>query len=132
MAPRPRLADAASDGFRVARTMYWRWRRMGSTDRERLAVLAADLKERALDLRGDADPVTAGRDLDEASRKLAAAMVETAEADPGMSDADVAELRGDLARELERLASGEVHASRGAGRGGPVGDGGDANLHNPL
>jgi hypothetical protein len=132
MAPRPRLADAASDGFRVARTMYWRWRRMGTSDRERLAVLAADLKERALDLRGDADPLAAGRDLDEASRKLAAAMVETAEADPGMSDEDVAELRGDLARELERLASGEVHASRGEGRGGAIGHGGDANLHNPL
>jgi hypothetical protein len=132
MAPRPRLAEAASDGFRVARTMYWRWRRMGSTDRERLAVLAADLKERALDLRGDVDPETAGRDLDDASRKLAAAMVETAEADPGMSDEDVAELRGDLARELERLASGDIHASRGEGRSGPVGDEDDANVHKPL
>jgi hypothetical protein len=131
MAPRPRLADAASDGFRVARTMYWRWRRMGATDRERLAVLAADLKERALDLRGDADPTSAGRDLDEASRKLAAAMVETAEADPGMSDEDVAELRGDLARELERLASGEIHASRGGDRGGAIGNGDDANLSKP-
>ena len=48
-------------------------------------------------------------------------MVETAEADPGMTDEDVAELRGDLARELERLASGEVRASRG-----------DANVHKPL
>jgi hypothetical protein len=112
--------------------MYWRWRRMGTTDRERLAMLAADLKERALDLRGDADPETAGRDLDEASRKLAAAMVETAEADPGMTDEDVAELRGDLARELERLASGEVRASRGEGEGGAIGNGGDTNLHNPL
>jgi hypothetical protein len=132
MAPRPRLADAASDGFRVARTMYWRWRRMGATDRERLAVLAADLKERALDLRGDADPETAGRSLDDASRKLAAAMVKTAEADPGMTDEDVAELRGDLARELERLASGDVRASRGEGKGGAIGNEGDANVHKPL
>jgi hypothetical protein len=100
-------------GFRVARGLYGRWRRMSTPERKRLERLADDVKERALELRGTPDPDGAGRDLEQASERLADAMVESADADPEVTDAEVEELRGDLARELERLATGEVSASRG-------------------
>jgi hypothetical protein len=112
MPPGPSLSDAASLGFRVARTMYSRWRRMGVDERERLEGLANDVKERALELRGNSDRETAGRGLNQASERLAEAMVESAESNPEVSDAEVASLRGDLVRELERLASADVRAAR--------------------
>jgi hypothetical protein len=98
--------------LRLARVLHGRWRRLSRADRERLEPLADDVKERALDLRGKDDREQAERGLDEASRRLATAMVETAEADPDVSEGDVEDLREDLARELDRLASGEVRASR--------------------
>ncbi len=99
-------------GFRVARGLYGRWRRMSAPERARLEGLADDVKERALELRGTPDPEGAGRDLERASERLADAMVESADADPEVSDTEVEQLRGDLARELERLATGEVVAFR--------------------
>ena len=138
MAPRPRLADAAYAylGFRVARTMHGRWRRLRSAERSKLAGLADDVKERALELRGDPDREGAGRDLNAASTRLAEAMVESAQADPGISDAEVAELRSDLARELDRLASGDITASRGEDGNAPKdrrgATPGDVNFHKPL
>ena len=111
MPSRP-LATAASTGFRVARTMYERWRRMKDSDRERLEDLAAEVKELAMELRGNPDRTQAGVGLQQASTRLADAMVESAQSDPDFSDSEVAALRGDLSRELERLASGEVQASR--------------------
>jgi hypothetical protein len=113
MASRPSLGSTASMGFRVARGLYGRWRRMSTPERDRLETLADDVKERALELRGTPDPDTAGRDLEQASGRLADAMVQSADADPEVSDSEVEQLRGDLARELERLATGEVSASRG-------------------
>ena len=112
MVNRPTLGSTASLGFRVARGLYGRWRRMNAPERARLEGLADDVKERALELRGTPDPDGAGRDLHQAGERLADAMVESAHADPEVSDAEVEELRGDLARELERLATGEVSASR--------------------
>jgi hypothetical protein len=100
-------------GFRVARGLYGRWRRMNGPDRARLQGLADEVKERALELRGTPDPARAGQDLRQAGERLADAMVESAHADPEVSDDQVAELRGDLARELERLATADVSASRG-------------------
>lgn len=113
MVPRPSLGSTASMGFRVARGLYGRWRRMSAPERQRLEGLADDVKERALELRGTPDPDTAGRGLGEASERLADAMVQSADADPEVSDSEVDQLRGDLARELERLATAEVSASRG-------------------
>ncbi len=136
MTPRPRLADAASLGFRVARGLHGRWRKMAAPQRKRLEALADDVKERALELRGAGDPEGAGRDLNLASERLAAAMVEAAQGDPEVPDAQVAELRDDLARELDRLASsGEVRASRMTGADtapGTPGDPRNASLYNPL
>jgi len=99
---------------RVARTLHGRWRRLAAGDRERLEPLADDVRERALDLRGAADPDAAGRELHEANVKLADAMVESAEADPDVTAAEVGQLREDLSRELERLAGADIRASRTA------------------
>jgi uncharacterized membrane protein YccC len=99
-------------GYRVARGLYGRWRRMKGPERKRLQALADDVKERALELRGTPDRESAGRGLEQASERLADAMVESAHADPEITDAEVTRLRGDLAQELERLASGEISAHR--------------------
>lgn len=107
-------AATAALGVRVARGLYGRWRVLPAADRERLAAYAEDAKDKALALRGSAPPerVGAEQDLRAASETLAAALVETAEADPEIAEDDVQELREDLRRELERLASAEIKASR--------------------
>lgn len=102
-------------GVHVARSLHGRWRRMSGAARQRLEPLAQEVKERALDLRGLVDPAEAERGLREANERLVDAMVETAAADPEVSEIEVRELRDDLARELDRLASADIRASRGAG-----------------
>jgi hypothetical protein len=104
-----------SRAVRVARSLYGRWRLLPRADRERIAPLAADTKEKALSLRGAADPSQAEADLRGASETLATALVETAEADPEVDEAEVRQLREDLRLELERLAHAEIKASRGPG-----------------
>jgi hypothetical protein len=106
-------------GIRVARSLYARWRTLPPTNRKRLAPLAEDTKERALELRGLADPAAAERDLRAASETLAAAIVETAETDPEVDEVEVGRLREDLRRELERLSTAEIEASRGPGAPAP-------------
>ena len=103
---------AAVLGVRVARAIHARWHRLSTPERRRLAPLADDVRRRALDLRGHTDPEAAGRGLKAANERLAGAMVRSAEADPEVSQAEVTRLREDLASELERLASGEIAASR--------------------
>lgn len=105
-------AAGAAIGVRVARTLYGRWRILPAADRDRIAALAADAKEKALDLRGAGDRVQAEADLRAANETLAAALVETAEFDPEVAREDVDQLREDLRRELERLSTGEVKARR--------------------
>jgi hypothetical protein len=105
-------AAGAALGVRVARSLYGRWRILPSPDRERIANLAEHAKDTALAARGAPDPVKAEADLKAASEILAAALIETAEADPEISADEVGELRADLRRELERLASADVKASR--------------------
>ena len=78
---------------RVARVLYRRWERLASPDRDRLEPLAEDVKERALRVRGNVDGGAAERELELASTELAAAMGED----------EVAELREELRRELERV-----------------------------
>jgi hypothetical protein len=102
---------AAVVGIRLARTLHSRWRSLPSADRERIAPLAEDAKRQALDLRGAGDLEQAARELRAANETLAAALVESAEADPELDAIEVKRLREDLRRELERLASGEVKAS---------------------
>jgi hypothetical protein len=117
--PTPKLllrgAGAAALGVRVARTLYGRWRTLPPADRRRIEPLAEHAKQRALELRGAADPDGAERDLRAANETLAAALIESAESDPELDEAEVSGLRDDLRRELERLATAEVKASRGPG-----------------
>ncbi len=99
---------------RLARTLHSRWLRLGPADRERLAPLARDARDRALDLRGATDRDQAESELKAANESLAAALVASAEADPEVDEAEVQSLRRDLRRELDRLARAEVKASRTA------------------
>jgi hypothetical protein len=99
-------------GIRVARTLYSRWRLLPEADRRRIESLAEDLKAQALALRGATDLDKAEADLRDANEVFAAALVETAEADPELDAVEVHELREDLRRELERLATADIKAWR--------------------
>ena len=99
-------------GVRVARALYGRWRALAPAARERLAPLAEDAKRTALDSRGAADQRAAETELKAANQTLAAALVESAETDPEVDEGEVHRLRQDLKRELERLSTAEIHASR--------------------
>ena len=105
-------AAGAAIGVRVARSLYGRWRVLPAADRERIAAFAEDAKEKALSVRGASDPTQAQAELRDASETLAAALVETAESDPEIDTDEVAELREELRRELERLATADIKASR--------------------
>ena len=105
-------AAGAAIGVRVARSLYGRWRLLPAADRERIAAFAEDAKEKALSVRGASDPTQAQAELRDASETLAAALVETAESDPEIDTDEVAGLREELLRELERLATADIKASR--------------------
>jgi hypothetical protein len=114
--PSPKLviggAAAGAIGVRVARSLYSRWRLLPPADRERIAAYAEDMKEKALSLRGASDRSSAEADLRASTETLAAALVETAESDPELAADEVQELRDELRRELERLATDDIKASR--------------------
>jgi len=105
-------AASAAIGVRVARSLYGRWRVLPAADRERIASFAEDAKRRAFSVRGAGDTAQAQEELRAASESLAAALVETAESDPEIGSEEVDELREELKRELERLATADVKASR--------------------
>ena len=105
-------AAAGALGVRVARSLYGRWRLLPVADRERIASFAEDTKEKALSLRGSTDRARAEADLRASNETLAAALVETAESDPEVAAEEVEQLRNDLRRELERLATADIKASR--------------------
>ena len=108
--------STAALGIRVARGLYSRWRLLSPPQRALLEPHAEQLKGRALDLRGASDRPEAERELNAASETLAAALMESAEGDPELSEIEVRGLRDDLRRELDRLAGAEIQASRGPGR----------------
>jgi hypothetical protein len=105
-------AAAGAIGVRVARSLYGRWRLLPPADRERIAAYAEDAKEKALSLRGSSDRDQAAAELRASTETLAAALVETAESDPELEPDEVQELREDLRRELARLATADIKASR--------------------
>src|SRR5687768_13625224 len=110
-------AAAGAIGVRVARSLYGRWRLLPPADRARIASFAEDTKEKALSLRGSSDRDQAEADLRASTETLAAALVETAESDPEIAADDVQQLREELRRELERLSTADIKASRsGAAR----------------
>jgi hypothetical protein len=99
---------------RVARSLYSRWRLLPRADRERIAGVAEDAKEKALAVRGTAEPrrAQAEAELRAANESLADALVESAESDPEIGAEEVEALREDLRKELERLAGADIKASR--------------------
>jgi predicted TIM-barrel fold metal-dependent hydrolase len=101
-------------GVRVARSLYGRWRLLPRDERERTAGVAEDAKEKALAVRGMPEPerAQAEADLRAANESLAEALVGSAESDPEVGAEEVEALREDLRRELERLASADIKASR--------------------
>jgi uncharacterized protein YggU (UPF0235/DUF167 family) len=101
-------------GVRVARSLYGRWRLLPRAERERIAGYAEDAKEKALAVRGTAEPKRpqAEAELRAANESLADALVESAESDPEIAAEEVEALREDLRLELERLASADIKASR--------------------
>jgi hypothetical protein len=103
---------AAVLGIRVARSLHGRWRLLPLAERKRIEPLATAAKEAALELRGEPDRADAEAQLQAANETLAAALVESAEADPDVTADEVSQLRSDLRRELERLAEADVKASR--------------------
>ena len=105
-------AATTAVGIRVARSLYTRWRLLPEADRRRIEPLAEHLKTQAFSARGAADRDRAAEDLRAANQTFAAALVETAEADPEIGDAEVRALREDLRRELDRLASADIKAWR--------------------
>jgi hypothetical protein len=106
----------AALGIRVARSLYSRWRLLAPDQRRLLEPHAERLKGSALELRGSGDRPGAERDLSAASQAMAAALVESAEGDPELSEIEVRRLREDLRQELDRLAGADVRASRGTGK----------------
>jgi hypothetical protein len=107
------LAAVASLGIRFARNLYGRWRSMRVDERERLAAIAAHVKDTALDTRGSSDRSAAEQRLNEVNERFAAAIIESAEADPEFDEFEVDRLRSDLRRELERIAQADISARRG-------------------
>ena len=86
-------AVGSAVAVRVARLLYRRWERLAAPEREQLEPLAEDVKQRALEVRGKLDDGLAERELEHASSELATALGED----------EVAELREELRRELERV-----------------------------
>ena len=83
----------SSVAVRIARVLYRRWEALAPEERDRLGQLAGDVKERALEVRGKVDDGTAERELEQANTELAEAL----------GADEVAELRAQLRRELERV-----------------------------
>ena len=100
-------AAAGAIGVRVARSLYGRWRLLPVADRERIAAFAEDTKEKALSLRGSTDRAHAEEELRASTATLAAALVETE-----LAADEVQQLRDELRRELERLATADIKASQ--------------------
>jgi hypothetical protein len=107
-------AGAAALTVRVTRSLYQRWHVLPAAERERMAPVADEAKRSALDLRGAVDLQRAQSEARAAGERLAAALLESAVDDPQLDEAEVAGLRADLRRELDRLADADIKASRSA------------------
>jgi len=112
-------AGAAALAVRVTRSLYVRWHTLPAAERDRIEPLAEDAKRSALDLRGAVNREQAEAELRAASETLAAALVESAEHDPEVDEAEVRQLRADLRRELERVADADIKASRSTNGSSP-------------
>jgi hypothetical protein len=99
--------------LQVARGLYRRWGALPAAERKRMAELALELKEHALELRGRMDRPEAARELLVVSEAVAIALAEAADRDPETGPAELQNLRKDLSEELLR-AQVALPASRRA------------------
>ena len=88
--------------LRLARTLYHQWHILPPRERRRIASLAEEVKELALDLRGMIDRRRAEGELALANETLAIAIVDSVEHDRTRSEDDVDSLRRYLQAEIER------------------------------
>ena len=91
-----------SPQLRLARALYHEWRLLPDRERRRIEPIAREVKELALDLRGNMDRATAEAGLAMATEGLAIAIMEAAEADRKRPAAEVEALRSYLQAELYR------------------------------
>lgn len=91
-----------SPQLRLARTLYHEWRILPPRERRRIASLAEEVKELALDLRGMIDRRRAEAELGLANETLAIAILDAVEHDRSRSDEDADSLRRYLQAEIER------------------------------
>jgi hypothetical protein len=91
-----------SPQLRLARALYQEWRQLPDRERGRLAPLAREVKELALDLRWEMDSTRAEAELAEANRALAIVVMKAVQADPTRPESEVEALRDYLRDELRR------------------------------
>jgi hypothetical protein len=94
----------SSPQLRLARALYHEWRLLPDRERGRIAPVAREVKELALDLRGHVDMAAAEAELGLANEGLAILILEAVEADSRREPADVEALRAHLQNELYRAA----------------------------
>ena len=109
-------AATAALGVRVARSLYGRWRVLPEQDRRRIEGWPRTSSTERSTLRGASDSERANEGLRVANETLAAALVETAAADPEVDEDEVLQLRSDLKRELERLRKADIKALQNTAR----------------
>jgi hypothetical protein len=90
--------------IRLARTLYHEWRLLPERERARLAPLAREVKDLALDVRGAADAPRAAAELTLANEAFASSLIQAAERCPDLSDEDFEALRGYIRAEQYRAA----------------------------
>jgi uncharacterized tellurite resistance protein B-like protein len=90
--------------LRLARTLYHQWLLLPTAERGRLAPMAREVKELALDLRGQYNLRNAEADLAMANEALGIVLMEAVESDPHRHPAEVEALRRQLQREFNRAA----------------------------
>jgi hypothetical protein len=93
-----------SPQIRLARTLYHEWRLLPERERARVAPLAREVKDLALDVRGAADAPRALSELTLANEAFAASIIQAAERSPELSDEDFGSLRGYIRAEQYRAA----------------------------
>jgi hypothetical protein len=96
--------------IRLARALHHEWRLLPERERARLAPLARDVKELALDVRGTADPARALSELTVANEAFATSIIEAAGRAPDVSDEDFDWLREHI-RAQQYHAAALVHAA---------------------
>ena len=92
--------------LRLARTLYREWQLLDEPARARIAPIAREVKDLALELRGHIDRAAAEAELGEANEALAIVIVEAA-----AGTAEEADIRRHVEREFTRAALDSAQAA---------------------